>query len=122
MMFLVVVGAYSKWPEVTIMHLKTTTSKTVEALRTVFARNGLQEQLVNDNVPQFTAKEFQLFIKKNEVKHVTSAPYHPATNGLSERFIQIIKQSLTSMKEDLGSTQTKLSKFLNYPTQRCYCW
>jgi transposase InsO family protein len=122
MMFLVVVGAYSKWPEVTIMHLKTTTSKTVEALRTVFARNGLQEQLVNDNGPQFTAKEFQLFIKKNEVKHVTLAPYHPATNGLSERFIQIIKQSLTSMKEDLGSTQTKLSKFLNYPTQRCYCW
>ena len=122
MMFLVVVGAYSKWPEVTIMHLKTTTSKTVEALRTVFARNGLPEQLVNDNGPQFTAKEFQLFIKKNVVKHVTSAPYHPATNGLSERFIEIIKQSLTSMKEDLGSTQTKLSKFLNYPTQRCYCW
>ena len=94
------------------MHSKTTTSKTVEALRTVFARNGLPEQLVSDNGPQFTAEEFQLFLKKNGVKHVTSAPYHPATNGLAERFIQTMKQSLTSMKEDLGSTQTKLSKFL----------
>ncbi len=37
------------------MHSKTTTSKIVEALRTVFARNGLQEQLVSDNGPPFTA-------------------------------------------------------------------
>ena len=63
------------------MHSKTTTFKTVEALRTVFARNGLLEQLVSDNGPQFTAEEFQLFLKKNGVKHVTSARYHPATNG-----------------------------------------
>ena len=112
MIFLVIVDAHSKWPEVIIMHSKTTTFKTVEALRTVFARNGLLEQLVSDNGPQFTAEEFQLFLKKNGVKHVTSARYHPATNGLAERFIQTMKQSLTSMKEDLGSMQTKLSKFL----------
>ena len=55
-MFLVIVDAHSKWPEVIIMHSKTTTSKTVEALRTVFARNGLPEQLVSDNGPQFTAE------------------------------------------------------------------
>ena len=94
------------------MHSKTTTSKTVEALQTVFARNGLPEQLVSDNGPQFTSEEFQLFLKKNGVKHTTSAPYHPATNGLAERFVQTFKQSLTSMKEDPGSTQAKLSKFL----------
>ena len=112
MMFLVVVDAHSKWPEVIIMHSKTTTSKTVEALRTVFAQNGLPAQLVSDNGPQFTSEEFQLFLKKNGVKHKTSAPYHPATNGLAERFVQTFKQSLTSRKEDPGSTQAKLSKFL----------
>ncbi|XP_028414982.1 uncharacterized protein K02A2.6-like [Dendronephthya gigantea] len=111
-MFLVIVDAHSKWPEVIIMHSNTTTPKTIEALRTVFARNGIPQQLVSDNGPQFTAREFQLFLKKNGVKHITSAPYHPATNGLAERFIQTLKQSLTSMKEEPGSTQTKLSKFL----------
>jgi hypothetical protein len=35
MMILVIVGAHSKWPEVIIMHSKTTTSK--------LARNGLPE-------------------------------------------------------------------------------
>ena len=112
MMFLVVVDAHSKRPEVIIMHSKTTTSKTVEALQTVFARNGLPEQLVSDNGPQFTSEEFQLFLKKNGVKHTTSALNHPATNGLAERFVKTFKQSLTSMKEDPGSTQAKLSKFL----------
>lgn len=111
MMFLVVVDACSKWPEVIMMH-STTASKTIEALRTVFARNGLPEQLVSDNGPQFIAEEFQLFLKKNGVKHITSAPYHPATNGLAERFVQTMKQSLTSMKKGPESTQTNLSRFL----------
>lgn len=112
LMFLVVVDAHSKWPEAIIMNGNTTALKTVEALRTVFARNGVPEQLVSDNGPQFTAEEFQLFLKNNGVKHITSAPYHPATNGLAERFVQMLNRSLTSMKEDPGSTQTKLSKFL----------
>ncbi|CAB4009321.1 Transposon Tf2-9 poly [Paramuricea clavata] len=64
-----IVDVHSKWREVIIMHSKTTTSKTVEALQTVFARNGLPELLVSDNGPQFTAEEFQLFLKKNRVKH-----------------------------------------------------
>ena len=92
------------------MH-STTASKTIEALREVFARNGLPEQLVSDNGPQFIAEEFQLFLK-NGVKYITSAPYHPATNGLAERFVQTMKQSLTSMTKGPGSTQTKLSRSL----------
>ena len=79
------------------MH-STTASKTIEALREVFARNGLPEQLVSDNGPQFIAEEFQLFLK-NGVKYITS-------------FVQTMKQSLTSMTKGPGSTQTKLSRSL----------
>jgi transposase InsO family protein len=43
----------------------------VEALRIVFAENLLSEQLVSDNGPEFTAEKYQLFLKKNGVKHVT---------------------------------------------------
>ena len=40
--FLVIVDTHSKWPEVFPMS-KITTTKTIELLQTVFARNGLPE-------------------------------------------------------------------------------
>ena len=55
--FLVAVDAHSKWPEVEIMG-STTTSKMIEVLRKIFAHNGLPEQVVIDNGPQFVSKEF----------------------------------------------------------------
>ena len=81
-MFFVTVDAHSKWPEVEIM--KTTTAeKTIRVLRNMFAHHGLPEQLVSDNGPQFTSFEFEQFLHKNRVKHILSAPYHPASNGLA---------------------------------------
>ena len=85
-MFLIVVDAHSKWPEV-IQMSSTTSFKTIEALRSLFAKYGLPEQLVSDNGPQFTSEEFADFMKVNGIKHIRSAPYHPSTNGLAERFV-----------------------------------
>ena len=85
-MFLVIVDAYSKWPEVIAMK-STSAAKTLEVLRTVFARTGLPNIIVSDNGPQFTSEEFAHFIAANGIKHITSAPYHPSTNGLAERFV-----------------------------------
>ena len=96
-MFLIVVDAYSKWPEVLLMN-STTAEKTVLELRTVFARWGLPEVLVSDNGPQFTSSVFRDFMRNNGIRHVTSAAYHPATNGLAEKAVGIVKQALKKMK------------------------
>ena len=77
-MFLVVVDAHSKWPEV-ILVSSTTSSLTIEVLRDLFARFGIPEQIVSDNGAQFVSEEFQAFIRSNGISHITSAPYHPAT-------------------------------------------
>ena len=71
--FLVAVDAHSKWPEVKIMGI-TTTSKTIEVLRKVFASNGLPEHVVTDNGPQFVSEEFTQFVKENGIKHTRSGP------------------------------------------------
>ena len=76
-MFLVVVDAHSKWPEV-IQMPSTTSSKSIEALRNLFAKYSLPEQLVLDNGPQFASEEFADFMKANGIKHIRSAPYHPS--------------------------------------------
>ena len=48
--FLIVVDAYSKWLEVTPMG-SMTSLKTIEVLRSLFARYGIPEEVVSDNGP-----------------------------------------------------------------------
>ena len=84
--FLIAVDAHSKWPEVIPMST-TTAEKTVSELRKLFATHGLPEQIVSDNGAQFTSQHFEEFMKLNGIKHIRSAPYHPATNGEAERFV-----------------------------------
>jgi transposase InsO family protein len=50
-------------------------------------------------------------MKSNGVKYITSAPYHPATNGLAERSVQTFKQALRSMEESSKAIE-ELAKFL----------
>jgi len=110
-MFLVVVDAHSKWPEIYVMK-STTSQQTITKLREIFARNGVPEQLVSDNGPRFTSDEFNLFMKWNRIKHIPSAPYHPATNGLAERFVQTFKQAFRSAREEEDTIEAKLAHFL----------
>ena len=86
-MFLIAVDAHNKWPEV-LPTVLASSEKTVELLRDVFARYGLPEHLHSDNGSQFTSEVFRNFMKANNIRHTFSAPYHPATNGQVERFIQ----------------------------------
>lgn len=110
-MLLVLVDAHSKWPEVFPM-AATTTGMTIEVLRKVFASHGLPKQLVSDNGPQFTSKEFEVFMKKNGVHHIRVAPYHPASNGLAERFVQSVKMALKTSERDGRSLNHRLCEFL----------
>ena len=75
---------HSKWPEV--FEMSSTTS--IDILRNVFAQHGLPDQLASDNGPQFTSEEFQ--------QHTRTAPYHPATNGLAESFVQTLKRAISA--------------------------
>ena len=63
--FLVVVDAFSKWPEVRHMPSSTTAERTIEDLEDVFATHEFPRLLVSGNVPQFTAMEFENFLKRN---------------------------------------------------------
>ena len=109
-MFLVVVDAHSKWPEVVPMQ-STTSTATIHVLRTIFARYGLPEHIVSDNGPQLTSAEFKEFLTENGIRHTTTAPYHLATNGLAERFVQTLKNALNTMKNQ-RSVEANLANFL----------
>ena len=107
-MILVIVDCHSKWMEA----MNSATSQaTIDKLRLVFATHGLPEVLVSDNGTSFTSEEFAAFVHGNGIKHLTSAPYHPAANGLAERAVQTLKNAL---KKDPGgvSLETQIARFL----------
>ena len=112
-MFLICVDAHSKWPEVIEMS-KTTATRTIAELRKLFAANGLPEQniIVTDNGPQFTSDEFSLFLRSNGVKHIRCSPYHPASNGLAERFVRTFKEAMKAGRADSLPLQHRLANFL----------
>ena len=66
-MWLVLIDAYSKWPEVHKM-FETTSKATIQQLRKIFAVKGLPELIVTDNGPQFVSEEFKSFCKQRGIQ------------------------------------------------------
>lgn len=109
--YLIIVDAHSKWPEVIPMQ-STTSISTIRALMQIFAIHGLPERIVSDNGPQFCSQEFKDFMKVNGIQHIQSAPYHPATNGEAERFVQTFKQHMKCRNANTTNVHSSISKFL----------
>lgn len=110
-MFMLLVDAHSKWPEILEM-TSTTADNTIATLRRVFSACGLPEQLVTDNGPQFVSSEFADFMQANGIKHIRTAPYHPASNGAVERLVQTFKQAMKAGECSGLSLQHRLQSFL----------
>ncbi|XP_038635590.1 uncharacterized protein K02A2.6-like, partial [Scyliorhinus canicula] len=108
-MFLLLIDAQSKWLEVHKM-VCTALCATFKKIRLSFSTHGLPEVLVTDNGIPFTSEEFARFMKMNGIRHIRTAPYHPASNGLAERAVQAFKRGLR--KQSSGSMDTKLARFL----------
>ena len=94
--FLIVVDSYTKWVDIYDVP-STATEHVIEKLRTSFKMQGLPDSIISDNYHSFTSKEFEDFVKSNGVLHITSAPYHPSSNGAAERTVQSFKQTLKKL-------------------------
>ncbi|XP_036340020.1 uncharacterized protein K02A2.6-like [Rhagoletis pomonella] len=110
-MWLTCVDAYSQFPFVTQMP-STTTENTITALSAIFAIEGYPKTLVSDNGPQLISDVFQQFCKLHGIAHNTIAPFHPASNGLAERFVQSFKTSVSKNIQDGLPTKSAVLRYL----------
>ena len=102
-MFLVLIDAHSKWIEVFCVQSASSTN-TIEKLCTVFSQFGIPESIVTNNRSCFASNEFWSFLHANGVRLITSAPYHPSSNGLAERAVQILKKGLRKVHDGFINT------------------
>ena len=95
-MFLIIVDSYSKW--IDVFPTSSATSKsTIEKLRIRFANHGLPQVCVSDNGSNFVSNEFKCFMELNGIRHITSATYHPRTNGCAEHAVRTFKNNMEKL-------------------------
>ena len=81
-------------------------------LQELFARFKLPETIVSDNGTPFTSKEFENFCKLLSINHLKWAPYHPRSNGLVERFINVFKRAIKKAN-GIKAENEELQEFLS---------
>ena len=111
--YLLVVDYYSKYPEVA--HLTSKNSEAViSAMNEMFARHGIPERLIADNMP-FSSLKFKNFASAREIEVVTSSPQYLKSNGLVERNVKTIKLLLKKADESKQDAFLALLEFRNSP-------
>ncbi|PIK58927.1 hypothetical protein BSL78_04144 [Apostichopus japonicus] len=93
---LTIVDYATRYPEaVALPSIETT--RVAEALITVFSRVGVPREVLTDQGTQFTSDLMREVGRLLSVRQLTTTPYHPACNGLVERFNGTLKLMLRRM-------------------------
>ena len=74
---------------------KANTQGVSKALKVLFSRYGIPDELITDNGPQFSSEEFSTFARGWGFKHVTSSPRYPQSNGKAENAVKTVKRLFT---------------------------
>ena len=84
---------FSKFPF--LYRAKTSFWSLRDRLINLFSIEGYPDEIVSDNGPPFQSKEFAKFPSGLGIKHTTSSPGYPRSNGFIERHIQMVKNMLS---------------------------
>ena len=114
---IVLVDYHSKMPFIrrTGSAGQTTTASVISAMSQVFGEHGIPERLISDNGTPFSSTEFRAFARKCGFSHDTSSPRYPQSNGLVERNIQTIKNTMVKAKETHTDVNMALLAFRSTP-------
>ena len=81
----------TRWCEEAALPDATPNSMAQALLQKVIFRHGCPQQLLSDQGSQFRSGVLQVLSHSLGIKKVLTSPYHPQTNGLTERMNKTIK-------------------------------
>ena len=81
----------------------------------IFSEYGWPETLISDNGPCYASKTFKKLMTEYNVNHITSSPHYPQSNGLAEKYVQIIKNLFHKAKEEGQDLYKCLMTYRNTP-------
>lgn len=96
--YILVVDYFSRFIETALL-TGTSSNAVVNHLKSIFARQGIPEEVVSDNGPQYDSEVFRAFAREYKFQHTTSSPKFPQANGEAERAVETVK-TLLRKKDD----------------------
>ena len=91
--YVLICDYFSKFPF--LYRAKTSFWSLRDRLINLFSIERYPDEIVSDNRPPFQSKEFAKFLSSLGIKHTTSSPGYPRSNGFIERHIQMVKNMLS---------------------------
>ena len=61
----------------------------------IFMNYGCPVEILSDRGAQFMAKTLDIYLRQQNIKHLTTSAYHPRTNGKTERTNGVFKKIIT---------------------------
>ena len=90
---LVVIDAYSRFPEVDILK-STTAPSIINKLDRIFSTHRFPDSVTSDNGPQFACHEMADYFSQRGIKHHHVSPLWPQANGLVESFMKPLDKAI----------------------------
>ena len=84
---------YSKLP----INRKLTSTSSLAIRSHIFAEHSIPFQVIT---PEYKCLEFRQFTELYGIKHITSFPLYPQSNGFAERMVQTVKNTLRACVEE----------------------
>ena len=81
----------------------------------VFSEYGWPDTLLMDNGPCYASQDFRKLMLDMSVNHITSSPHYPQSNGLAEKYVQIVKNLFIKAHEEGTDYQKALMIYRNTP-------
>lgn len=114
--YLVTIDYFSNFWEVDRLP-NTKAITTILKLKSHFARYGIPDQVMSDNGPQFSSKEFADFARSWDFEHLTSSPGHRKSNGKAESGVKTAKRILRKSIKAGTDPNLAILDYRNTPTQ-----
>ena len=107
-LYILICDYFSKFPF--LFQVKPTSFANLkDHLQELFSVEGIPDEIMSDNGPPFNGKEFSSYLTGLGIRHTTSSPNYPQSNGFIERQIQTVKRLIEKANSSGRSHQEALT-------------
>ena len=97
--YLLIVNYTSRFPIVCKL-TSTMAQQVANQMKLIFSEYGWPETTVSDNSPCYSTETFTKLMTDCSVNHITSSPHYPQSNGLADKYVQIVKNLFYKAKKE----------------------